>query len=68
MVLFLYFIFAVYAVYSAILLASMLFRSSSGVKYKVKGLPKYMSDTDINKIKVSQVGSLNQQLGVAFDK
>ena len=64
----LYIIFAVYLVYVIIFLASTLFKSASNVKGKVKRLPQYLSDAEINKIKVLEVGSLNQQLSEAFGK
>ena len=67
-ILILYIIFAAYVVYVAIFLASMLFRSASDIKAKAKGLPNYMSDTEIDEIRVSESGSLDQQLQEAFKK
>ena len=64
----LYLLFAVYLIYVIIFLASMLFRSASDVKTKIRALPKYMSDAEIDKIRVLEVGTLQQQLQQAFGK
>ncbi|KAF0300417.1 calcium-binding protein [Amphibalanus amphitrite] len=64
----LYLVFAVYLIYVIIFLASMLFRSASDVKTKIRALPKYMSDAEIDKIRVLEVGTLQQQLQQAFGK